>query len=113
MKGNPMNTKLATTGLLIGALLVPVAGYAADKDSDRSSPRAFVADSLVTAKIKAEMLKDPGVSAMSIRVDTDDKGVVQLSGTAKSKAEADKAAQIAKSVNGVSAVQNNITVAAQ
>lgn len=107
-----MNTKLATTGLLIGALLVPFAGYSADdKDSDRSSPRAFVADSMVTAKIKAEMLKDPSVSAMNIRVDTDDKGVVQLSGTAKSKAEADKAVQIAKSVNGVTSVQNNITVA--
>ncbi|MEO8136098.1 MAG: BON domain-containing protein [Betaproteobacteria bacterium] len=112
LKGNSMNTKLATTALLIGALLVPVAGYSADdKDADRSSPKAFVKDSIITAKIKAEMMKDPGVSAMSVKVDTDDKGVVHLTGTAKSRTEADKAEQIAKGISGVTTVQNNIKVA--
>jgi hyperosmotically inducible protein len=51
------------------------------------------------------------VSALSIKVDTD-KGVVKLSGNAKSKDEAAKAESIAKSVNGVTSVKNDIQVTA-
>jgi osmotically-inducible protein OsmY len=43
-------------------------------------------------------------------VDTDDKGVVQLSGTAKTQTEADRAVEIATSVEGVTSVSNEITV---
>lgn len=107
-----MKTKLATTVLLIGALTMPVMGLAADdKDQDRTSPKTFIKDSVITTKIKAEMMKDPAVSATQIKVDTDANGVVQLSGTAKSQAEADKAAQIAQNTKGVSSVQNKITIA--
>lgn len=107
-----MNSKLATTALLIGALTLPVMGFAADdKDQDRTSPKAWVKDSVITTKIKAEMVKDPTVSATSIKVDTDANGVVQLSGTAKSQAEIDKAMQIAQATKGVSTVQNKITLA--
>ncbi len=49
-----MNTKLVTTCLLAGALMLPIAGYTADGDSDRSSPKAFVKDSVITTKIKAD-----------------------------------------------------------
>ena len=69
-----------------------------------------VKDSIITAKIKAEMAKDNTVSATSIKVETDASGVVQLSGTAKSKAEAEKAATLAKSVKGVNSVDNKIKV---
>ena len=107
-----MKSKLATTALLIGALTMPIMGLAAeDKDQDRSSPKAWVKDSVITTKIKAEMVKDPTVRATSIKVDTDANGVVQLSGTAKSQAEIDKAMQIAQSTKGVSTVQNKITLA--
>ena len=44
---------------------------------------------------------------------TDDSGKVQLSGTARSKAEKRKAAELAKSVEGVVAVDNRIRVAAK
>lgn len=107
-----MKSKLATTALLIGALTMPVMGFAADdKDQDRTSAKAFVKDSVITTKIKAEMVKDPAVSATSIKVDTDANGVVQLSGMAKSQAEIDKAVQIAQATKGVSSVQNKITLA--
>jgi hyperosmotically inducible protein len=96
--------------MLIGALLLPVVGYSADVDSDRSSPKAFVKDSVITAKIKAEMAKDKQVSAMNIKVDTDNNGVVTLSGMAKSRQEADKAVLLARSVKGVIAVENRIQV---
>src|SRR5512141_2520091 len=104
-----MNRKLATAALLIGALTMPVMGLAAgDKDQDRTAPQQWVKDSVITTKIKADMVKDPAVSATSIKVDTDANGVVQLSGTAKSQAEIDKAVQIAQATKGVSTVQNKI-----
>ena|ERR1700674_2261387 len=106
-----MNRKLATTFVfLIGALMMPVVGHSEDRDKDRSSPKAFIKDSVITTKIKAEMAKDKQVSAMRIKVDTDDKGMVQLSGTARSQAEADKAVSIAQGVKGVVSVDNKIQV---
>jgi len=107
-----MTAKLITSTMLIGVLLLPVGGYAADADTDRSSPKTFVKDSVITAKIKAEMAKDKHVSAMNIKVDTDGKGVVTLTGKAKSREEADKAVSIARSVKGVTSVENHIQVAA-
>jgi pentapeptide MXKDX repeat protein len=87
----------------------------APKDSvarDSAAPKkegGVVSDAMITTKIKAEFAKDKTVSAMKINVDTD-KGVVKLGGTAKSKAEAEKAEQIAKNIAGVSAVHNDIKV---
>ena len=87
-----MKAKLAAVCFIAGALLVPVAGYTADtkEPSKMDSAKEFVDDSVITTKIKAEFAKDKAVSAMNIKVDTD-KGVVKLSGNAKSKDEADKA----------------------
>ncbi len=106
-----MNTKLATT-LVIGALLAPVAGYAAEK-SMTQSVKENVGDSVITTKIKAEFAKDKQVSAMKIKVDTDDKGAVTLSGNAKSKAESDQAVKIARDTKGVTSVKNDIMVQAK
>lgn len=108
-----MNTKITTSALLIGASLLPVAGYSADSDSDRSSPTAFVKDSVITTKIKAKLAAEKISSVAHIRVDTDNKGVVTLSGKAKNQSEADKAASIARNVEGVVAVENHIQIAAR
>ena len=107
-----MKTTLAIGVVLIGALLVPIAGHSADSDSDRSHPKAFVKDSVITSKIKAQMAMDKKISARHIKVDTDKKGIVTLSGKAKSKEEADKAVSIARSVEGVVSVENNIQIVA-
>ena len=111
-----MNTKLVTTCLLAGALMLPIAGYTADRsadgDTDRSSPKAFVKDSIITTKIKAELFEERMSSLLHIRVDTDKKGVVVLSGTAESQNAADKAVSIARKVKGVTSVQNNIKIKA-
>ena len=104
-----MKSKFATTALFIGALALPIAGFSAE--GDKEGAKDFVKDSVITAKIKANMVKDPLVSATAIHVDTDAKGIVQLSGTAKSKAELDKALQIAQSTEGVTKVENKVMVA--
>ena len=107
-----MNTKLVTTCLLASALLLPVAGYAADGDTDRSNPKAFVKDSMITTKIKAKLAEEKLSSLVKIKVDTDNKGMVYLSGTAVSQAAVDRAVSIARGEKGVTSVQNDIQIKA-
>lgn len=101
-----MNAKLfVTAGLMIGALAAPALSHA-------DTFKEAVKDSVITTKIKAEMAKDKTVSAMRIKVETDANGMVQLSGMAKSQAEADKAVTLAKGVKGVNSVDSQIKVGA-
>jgi len=86
---------------------MPITGLAADGDPISTK----VGDSVVTTKVKAAFAKDKLVSASDIKVETDSQGMVQLSGTAKSKLEAEQAIKLAKSVKGVTSVQDNIIVA--
>jgi hyperosmotically inducible protein len=107
-----MNIKHIASALVVGALVVPAVSFAADDGvSTSSKARTAVKDSVITTKIKAEMVKDKTVSATHIKVDTDGQGVVSLSGKAKSQAEVDRAVAIAKGVKGVTDVQNNIEIA--
>lgn len=107
-----MKLELAAALVAAGLVLAPVAGYAADAKGGPTTiekGKEIIDDATITTKIKAEYAKDKAVSAMNIKVDTD-KGVVKLSGNAKSKAEAEKAAAIAKGTAGVARVQNDIQV---
>ena len=104
-----MKLKLATTCFVIGTALVPVA-YAADSDTDRANPGAYVQDSVITAKIKAKLAAEHLNSAVNIKVDTYKEGVVFMSGTANSQAEADKAVAIARETEGVKTVNNELKV---
>lgn len=101
-----MNTNLKTL-LLVTALAMPLSGFAADGDSVSTK----VGDTVITTKVKAAFAKDKLVSASDIKVETDSNGLVELSGTAKSKKEAEKAVSLAKGVKGVTAVKNEIVVA--
>ena len=106
-----MNTKLVATCLVTAALILPVAGHAADAASAVSSTKTFVKDSVITTKIKAKLAEKKLASLIHIKVETDDQGVVTLSGTAKSQAAADTAVSIANAVKGVTSVDNQIIVA--
>ena len=83
------------------------------KRSATESVKNDLSDVVITTKIKAEFAKDKTVSAMRVKVETDDKGVVTLSGTAKSKAEADQAVKLARNTKGVTMVKNDIEVQAK
>lgn len=105
-----MKTTLATTCFVIGTLLAPVAAYAADSDSDRSHPLTFVKDSIVTTKIKAKLADEKMSSLAHVKVDTDRKGAVMLSGYVGTQEEADKAAALARETEGVTSVKSSIQV---
>ena len=70
---------------------------------------AYVDDAAITTAVKAKMVSDKTVAASSISVETLN-GTVQLSGFAKSGAEKAQAEALARSVNNVRAVRNDIVV---
>ena len=76
---------------------------------DQQTVGSYVDDPTLTTRIKAKFAADRTVSAMSINVETL-KGVVQLSGFAKSNQEREMAETLARSVNGVVSVRNDIIV---
>ena len=107
-----MNIKLIAGCIVAGAMLLPVAGHAADNDANRTSPKTYMKDSLITVKVKAELAEEKASSLVKISVDTTDKGVVVLSGHARNQAAFDKAVAITRAVKGVTSVENNITIKA-
>jgi osmotically-inducible protein OsmY len=68
---------------------------------------AYAKDTEITAKIKADLYKDPAVKGTEVHVSTLN-GVVQLSGFVDSQAARDRAEQLARSVSGVVDVQNSL-----
>ena len=70
---------------------------------------AFVDDTTITTQIKSRMAANPAVSALAISVETL-KGEVQLSGFAKTSNERATAESIAREINGVKRVRNDIVV---
>lgn len=67
-------------------------------------------DAAITAKVKSSMLADDQVKGLSINVDTSG-GAVTLTGSAQTAAEKQRAEQLARGIEGVRTVQNNITTA--
>jgi hyperosmotically inducible periplasmic protein len=105
-----MNTKSILAATVFGSALA-LGSVGCTHLGDKSAG-AIVDDATITTKVKAKFVEDPTVKAMNIKVDTY-QGVVQLSGFANSQAEADKAAQIARSTSGVKSVKNDIRLAAK
>jgi hyperosmotically inducible protein len=104
-----MKYRLATACFVIGAALAPVA-YAEDTDADRANPANFVKDSAITTKIKTKLAAENTASLKDIKVDTDNNGVVWMSGTVKTQSEADQAITIARNTEGVKSVKANLKV---
>ena len=105
-----MKTTRIAICVLTGTLLMPVVSFA-DTDADGAHPGQFVKDSAITTSIKTKLAADHIGSLTQIKVDTDMDGVVWLSGTAKTRAAADRAAEIARGTDGVMRVRNDIVVA--
>jgi len=92
---------------LIAVLVGPLAACAVMRGQE--SIGAYSSDAAVTAEIKAKMAADKEVAATAISVETL-QGVTQPSGFAKSQAEKDRAAAIAREAKGVRSVRNDIVV---
>ena len=86
------------------------ATQAADATKDAASnATTAMGEAGVTAKVKAALVWDSELSALKINVDTNG-GAVTLSGEAPNQAAKDRAEQLAKGVEGVTSVNNMLTV---
>ncbi len=104
--------KNSTAKLVSPLMIALVLGSGAAMTACAEAPRQAslgenIDDSVITTKIKAKFVEDSTVSALRISVETF-KGTVQLRGFANSTAEIQRAAQIARTVEGVKAVKNDI-----
>ncbi|MBY0475425.1 MAG: BON domain-containing protein [Nitrosomonas sp.] len=97
--------KLIVTLFFISIFFIPAVVSAAD-----SSVGEFVTDSAITTQIKAKLLGEKDIDSLHIKVDTDNNGVVVLTGAVKSKAEEEIVHNIAHSVDGVKKVVNKLIV---
>lgn len=93
--------------LLCAGMLSMYFGCAASKTHE--STGQYVDDSVITTKVKAALMNDISLKAFQIKVTTF-KGVVQLSGFVDSADHADWAAEVARGVNGVREVKNDLIV---
>lgn len=93
------------TACLLALTFLAAAGCASTHKQEGTGE--YVDDTVVTSKVKAAILNEPGLSSAEINVETF-KGVVQLSGFVKTKADISKAAAVARSISGVTSIKNDI-----
>ena len=75
--------------------------------SKKESPGEYVEDTVITAKVKAAVLEEPSLKSAEINVETF-KGIVQLTGFVRTRADITKAVKVAKGVKGVKSVKNDM-----
>lgn len=77
------------------------------RDSKETSVKGYAGDTAITSEVKAKLLADDIVPSRKVKVETTD-GVVQLSGSVDSQAQSDRAESIAKAIDGVKSVKNDL-----
>ena len=102
-----MKNSLNKSFVWMTVMLLVLAGCAGTRTKD--STGEYVDDTAITTKVKSALLADKEVSGLRINVETT-KGMVHLSGTAHTRHEANKAAEIARGVAGVKSVHNEVRV---
>ena len=90
----------------------PAKEKSATATTKHESPGAYVDDSVITTKVKAAVLQEPSLKSAEINVETY-KGIVQLTGFVRSRANIDKAVEVAKGIKGVTSVKNDMIVKGQ
>ncbi|OWW19763.1 BON domain-containing protein [Noviherbaspirillum denitrificans] len=105
-----MNRKLVLSAMLFVAVLAAgCAGMDGRQDTSQKSAGQAVDDTVITSKVKAALLADPDIAGLKINVDTA-KGKVTLKGEVKSLALWRKAESLARGVEGVKEVSNQLVI---
>ncbi|MDD5035290.1 MAG: BON domain-containing protein [Methylococcaceae bacterium] len=93
------------SAFLLALSLMTAAGCASTPKHEGSGE--YVDDSVITTKIKAQLFDEPNLRSGEVNVETF-KGIVQLSGFVKSRADINRAVEIARGVGGVKSVKNDM-----
>jgi osmotically-inducible protein OsmY len=102
-----MNIRSTFTAATLAMVVLITAGCAVGRDQQTTG--AYIDDATITSQVKSRMLDNPNVAGTSISVETLN-GTVMLSGFAKNNTEKTTAETIARDVNGVKSVKNQIVV---
>lgn len=102
-----MTIRTTFAAAIAAAALMTATGCAVTRG--QQSVGGYVDDAGITTLVKTRMLEDKRVAGTAISVETLN-GTVMLSGFAKSDSERAAAESIARGVNGVKAVKNEIAV---
>lgn len=103
-----MNRTIATISVAVVVATALALGACAQSPT-RESTGAYVDDAAITGKVKTAILQDPALKVMQIQVTTY-KNVVQLSGFVDSPPMIGRAGAVARHVDGVASVQNDLIV---
>lgn len=90
---------LVLAGLFVGCASSP----------QRESTGEYIDDSVISTKVKTDLLRCPMVSGLDIHVETF-KNRVQLSGFVNNARQAEHASILAKEIGGVKAIENHISI---
>lgn len=99
---------LKRIGRIAVLVLLPVFAFAACAGAGTTTGR-YIDDSVITAKVKSELLRDPVTEGFKIDVTTID-GVVYLTGLVGSDKEKHRAEDVAKRVAGVRQIKNRLAL---
>ncbi|OGB01087.1 MAG: transporter [Burkholderiales bacterium RIFCSPHIGHO2_12_FULL_69_20] len=102
-----MNFRNAFAVSITALVMLGTAGCAVTRGQETVG--AYIDDATITTQIKGRMVENTSVDAASIKVETLN-GVVILSGFAKNNTERTTAETIARGVNGVKSVRNEVAV---
>ncbi|MEO8158210.1 MAG: BON domain-containing protein [Betaproteobacteria bacterium] len=100
-----MQTAKRSCTLIVAFVLAATLGCAST--SHKEGTGEYVDNSVITTKVKAAIFNEPSLKVAEITVDSF-KGVVQLSGVVDTRADMDKAVEIARGVAGVKSVTNDL-----
>ncbi len=101
-----MNNRLAK---YLGISIIAIALGACASTKTQESTAEYVDNSAVTAKVKTVLINDQRIQSLPIKVKSY-KGVVQLSGFVDDRTQAKRAEALARQVEGVKEVQNDLIV---
>ncbi|MFB5642232.1 BON domain-containing protein [Kluyvera ascorbata] len=91
------------------ALLVAISLSGCAGSSTKESTGGYIDDTVVTTKVKTALFSDKQIKSSEINVQTF-KGRVQLSGFVSSAADAKRAVEVTRQIQGVRVVENDMQI---
>ena len=100
---------IAASALGLSMAVGSVAMAASGDGQSKQSVGEYASDAVITTKVKAAIVAEKDLSALDIAAETNN-GVVTLTGTVATAAQADAAARVTRGVEGVKQVENKVKV---
>ena len=98
-----LSNRIAAFG---GAILL-ASMFGCGSSPTREGTGEYVDDTVITTKVKAAVFNEPTLKSTEINVETF-KGTVQLTGFVSSRADINKAVDLARGIQGVKSVRNDM-----